>query len=172
MTEEATISNQFAQVFRNEHRAIRNALFGLIKAFETKSPTGIGSSLTTVATLTGPHFRYEEEALYPSLVGIFGEHYIGKLLSDHDYAIRTAKKISALAGSDTLTNKQVREAVGLIRSILPHVSDCEGLSIMTETLPSGKLVAVLKARERAALQGLDLLTWASEVRDRSAFGTA
>lgn len=166
MTEEGKTANQFAQIFRNEHRAIRNALFGLLQAFEKKSSKEIDSSLTTVASLTGPHFRYEEEALYPALVGIFGEHYIDKLYSDHDYAIRTAKRIAALAGSDTLTDEQVHEAVGLIRSILPHVSDCEGLSIMTETLPSDDLVAVLEARERAAQRGLDLLTWSSEVRDR------
>lgn len=166
MAEEVTIANQFAQVFRNEHRAIRDALFGLIQAFEKKSSMEINSTLTTVATLTGPHFRYEEEALYPSLIGIFGERYIDKLLSDHDRAIRAAKRISALAGSNHQTNEQVSEAVVLIRGILPHVSDCEGLSIMTETLPPRELAAILKARERATQQGLDLLTWSSEMRDR------
>ncbi|MDE2167449.1 MAG: hemerythrin domain-containing protein [Alphaproteobacteria bacterium] len=165
MAEEATLANQFAQSFRSEHRAIRDALFGLAQAFEKKSSTDIDTSLNTVASLTGPHFRYEEEALYPSLIGIFGEHYIGKLFSDHDRAIGAAKRISALAGSNHQTNEQVSEAVSLIRGILPHVSDCEGLSIMTETLPSSELAAILKARERALQQGLDLLTWSSEIRD-------
>jgi hypothetical protein len=58
--------------------------------------------------------------------------------------------------------------VRLTRGILPHVSDCEGLTIMVELFPDSALEAVLDARARAREAGLDLLTWAGEVRTRPA----
>jgi hypothetical protein len=48
--------------------------------------------LQKTAELTGPHFRYEEEVLYPGLVEIFGGKYIGSLFTAHDGAIGVARK--------------------------------------------------------------------------------
>lgn len=160
------VADRFAYVFRNEHREIRDALLGLVRAFESRCPETIGSSLTLVARLAGPHFRYEEEALYPSLAEIFGQDYIDKLFFDHDRAIGSAKRIVALAASDPPADGEIEEAVRLVKGILPHVSDCEGLSLMTETFPSTKMRALMAARDRALRQGLDLLTWSAEVRGR------
>ena len=56
----------------------------------------------------------------------------------------------------------------LTRGILPHVSDCEGLTIMVELFPGPAVESVLDARERAREEGLDLLTWARDVRTRPA----
>jgi hypothetical protein len=50
---------------------------------------------------------------------------------------------------------------------LPHVSDCDGLSIMVERLSEEKIRSILDARDRALQAGLDLLSWANEVRARS-----
>ena len=58
------------------------------------------------------------------------------------------------------------EAVRLARTILPHVSDCDGLSIMVERLPAETITDVFAVRERARETGLDLLTWAGTVRER------
>jgi len=54
----------------------------------------------------------------------------------------------------------------LIRGLLPHVSDCEGLSIMVERLPEEKVDTVLEARDRARQEDLNLLEWADSVRER------
>ncbi len=133
------IADEFSSIFREEHRAVRDALFSLTKAFGARDKDQIGTLLGEIAGLTGPHFRYEEEALYPSLVEIFGEEYIEKLMSDHDGAIGAAGKLVELAGQDSLSDKDVELAQKLIRGILPHVSDCEGLSVMTEVLPDAKV---------------------------------
>ncbi|MBI2819704.1 MAG: hypothetical protein HYX73_06975, partial [Acidobacteria bacterium] len=90
------------------------------------------------ASLTGPHFRYEEEALYPALVAIFEKKYIEKLLADHDRVIGSAGRLVRLAGKDAWNEGEVDEAVELVRDMLPHVSDCDGLSIMVERLPEEK----------------------------------
>lgn len=156
------VADQFAQAFRNEHREIRDALFALSGAFEKKSRGEIAVALARVAQLTGPHFRYEEDALYPSLTRVFGRGHIGKLVADHDLAIGAVRRLAALGGQIPLTDKVVLEALKLIRGILPHISDCEGLSIMTETLSSSKILAILESRRSAQRRGLDLLSWIAE----------
>lgn len=158
----------FAQIFREEHRAIRDTLLDLIQAFRDRDGDRIGTLLTRTAELTGPHFRYEEEALYPALVEIFGEEYIEKLLGDHDRAIGTAHRLVELAGMSPLRDEDVSRATRFVRSLLPHVSDCEGLSIMVERLPEKRVQAILEARTRSNAAGLDLIRWSTEARTRTA----
>ncbi len=163
--------DQFTQMFREEHRAVRDALLDLIQAFQERDRARIQSLLNQTAVLTGPHFRYEEESLYPGLVEIFGEAYIEKLLGDHDAAIATAGALIELADKEPLADDDAARAVRLVRSILPHVSDCEGLSLMVERLPEQKVKAVLTARDRSLGEGLDLMQWANQVRRRPAIAS-
>jgi hypothetical protein len=99
-------------------------------------------------------------------VGLFEDAYVELLLHAHDQAIAGVRRLVALASQDALSDEQVREAVHHVRTILPHVSDCDGLSIMTERLPQGQVQAVLDARDRSLGEGLDLLAWAAQVRAR------
>jgi hemerythrin len=160
------LADDFTQIFRAEHRQVRDALIDLIDAFQRRERQRISELLDRIATLTGPHFRYEEEALYPSLTEIFGEEYIEKLLSDHDRAIATARGLVALAAKDELTDADITDAAKMVRSILPHVSDCDGLSIMVERLAEAKVRGIFDARERSLNAGLNLLQWADAVRGR------
>ena len=160
------LADRFTETFRAEHRQVRDGLLELIEAFEAGDQVRARALLGHIAALTGPHFRYEEEALYPALVGIFEAAYVESLLQAHDGAIAGARRLVALASAAALPEEQVREAVHLIRNILPHVSDCDGLSIMTERLPQERVQAVLDARERSLGEGLDLLQWAAQVRSR------
>ncbi len=162
------LADQFAQVFRDEHRKIRDALLDLIQAFQNRDKPRIQALLNQTAVYTGPHFRYEEEALYPALVEIFGPEYVEELLRAHDRAIATAKKLIDKAGKDALTDQDVAEATSLIRTVLPHVSDCDGLSIMVERLPDARVRAILDARETSRRAALDLLQWVEQVRRRPA----
>lgn len=164
----SALADQFTRVFREEHRAVRDALLDLVDAFSARDRLRIGSLLGWIGVLTGPHFRYEEEALYPGLVEIFGAEYIDKLLTDHDRAIGTAASLIALAQRARLNDQDVVRAIRYVRSILPHVSDCDGLSIMVERLPEDRVRAVFAARERCRDAGLDLLRWAGDVRGRPA----
>jgi hemerythrin-like domain-containing protein len=79
----------FAQLFRQEHREIRDALLELVEAYSRRDTELARKLVGQVASLTGPHFRYEEEALYPPLEQIFGDEFIEMLLLDHDGAIGT-----------------------------------------------------------------------------------
>lgn len=161
-------SAQFTDIFRTEHRKVRDALLDLIDAFRDGDREKAQSLLSQIATLTGPHFRYEEESLYPSLTVIFGDKYIEKLITDHDWAIGAAKKLVELAGSPEYTPDVVASASGLARGILPHVSDCDGLSIMVERLPEEKVKDILDTRLRSLDANLNLIEWADTVRERAA----
>lgn len=166
------LADQFSQTFRNEHRQIRDALLELIGAFQERDKPRIKSLLDRIATYTGPHFRYEEEALYPALVEIFGPEYIEELLGDHDRAIGTAKRLLQLAEKESLSDEDIAEATKLIRSILPHVSDCDGLSIMVERLPEEKVEQILQRRDQSLRAGLNLLQWAEQIRKRPTIASA
>lgn len=157
---------QFAEQFRAEHRQVRDLLLRLLQAFEQRDTRRAAELVQSIAVLTGPHFRYEEEAVYPALVSIFGEDYVQKLLSDHDRVISSAARLSALAQKQTLEEGEVQEAVRLIRAILPHVSDCDGLSIMVECLPDEQVQQIMDTRSRSLADNVDLLRWATTLRER------
>ena len=159
---------RFAAVFREEHRVVRDLLLDLVDAYESGNSVRARKVLTEVARITGPHFRYEEETLYPALVPVFGKDYIEKLLGDHDFAIASARRLVELTDGHGLSEEEQTRAVRLTRGILPHVSDCEGLTIMVELFPGPAVESVLDARERAREEDLDLLTWARDVRTRPA----
>jgi hemerythrin HHE cation binding domain-containing protein len=158
----------FQTIFREEHRVVRDLLLALVDALEARDLERARTLLQQVAATAGPHFRYEEEALYPALVPIFGAGYIEKLVGDHDFAIASARRLAVVAAQNTLTDDEAAEAIRLVRGILPHVSDCEGLTIMAELFSDSVVESVLETREAAREAGLDLLAWAAEVRTRRA----
>ncbi|SPT51227.1 hemerythrin domain-containing protein [Actinomadura madurae] len=163
-----TVAEEFTEVFRTEHRGVRDLLLDLVEAFQKRDAVRARELVGAVDSATGPHFRYEEEAMYPRLVDIFGDEYVDKLLTDHDGAIQNVHQLHLLADEDQLTTAHAERGVRLTRQILPHVSDCDGLSIMVETLPDETVDAILAARRKARDAGLDLLTWAATARDRNA----
>src|SRR5262245_13182169 len=101
----------FNAIFGQEHRGARDLLFALVDAFQSGDQSRARELLDTLATLAGPHFRYEEESLYPVLVPMFGPEYVDKLLVDHDVAIDSARQLVELASRETLTDDEVAEAV-------------------------------------------------------------
>lgn len=83
------LADRFTQVFREEHRSVRDTLLDLIRAFEDRDKRRISLLLHQTARLTGPHFRYEEEALYPGLTELFGFDNFGidaRLLRGQEWA--------------------------------------------------------------------------------------
>lgn len=134
-----------------------STLCGALIANDVKASRAL---LFEIAILTGPHFQYEEEALYPSLVQLFGVEYVDRLYADHDGAIAAVARLAEIVQTESLSREEIAEAVRLARAILPHVSDCDGLSIMVEVLEDAEIDQFLEAHERTLAQGLDLLTWA------------
>ncbi len=156
---------EFTRVFREEHRLVRDGLLDLLDTFTERDGEKAGALLERIAGLAGPHFRYEEGAMYPSLVQIFGADYMSSMMDGHDGFIASFRRLVELAGAD-LGDAEVDEARELIRAALPHVSDCDGLSIMVERLAEAEVSAILTCRADSLAAGLDLLTWDSTIRRR------
>jgi len=152
------------ETFRAEHRHIRGALFALVQAFQNRDKPRILELLDKLALSAGPHFRYEEEALYPALCEFSGDEYVQKLFDAHDHVIATARELVTIAEKELATEAGVLWAIYGIDSILSRVSDCDGLSIMFEYLPENRIRAILESRDESQHAGVDLLTWALKTR--------
>ena len=161
-----TLADEFSEVFRCEHRLVRDLLLDLVDAFTSRDGARARALLEETTAATGPHFRYEEEALYPLLTPVFGEPYIEHLHEEHDGAIARVRALVQLAERDSPTDRDATEAVQLVREVLPHVSDCEGLSVMVEVLPEEEVQDVFTARARSQEAGLGLFEWADTIRGR------
>ncbi|MGZ4398059.1 MAG: hemerythrin domain-containing protein [Gaiellaceae bacterium] len=162
----STVSDEFAALFRSEHRKVRDLLLTLVEAFQRRDIAEISSVLDELAFYTGPHFRYEEEELYPRLVPFYGDEYVDGLYSDHDRAIARVARMFDLARLSELSDENVAEAMTHARSILGHVSDCDGLSIMIELMTDAGIESIMQARTASIAEGMTLLEWADSLRRR------
>lgn len=156
----------FFKEFREEHREIRDLLFDMITSFGKEDFEKSGALLQRLDILTGPHFRYEEESLYPALIEVYGEAYINKLLTDHDLAIARAKKLSSMIDKGSNEKDDITDCVNTVRSILPHVSDCEGLSIMVERMDDEIINTICDSMENARKENIPLIEWSETSRNR------
>jgi hypothetical protein len=154
----------FAELFKDEHRAIRDLLFDLVQAFRSRDLAGVNFFVNNLVDLAGPHFRYEEEALYPSLLEVLSQEQVQNLLNDHDYAISAIRKLTELAGQNELTVQDARTGADCAQNLIAKVFGCDGLSIVIERLPDESIGEAMSARSRALGANLDLLQWADSVR--------
>ena len=60
-------------------------------------------------------------------------------------------------------------AINNLRGILPHVSDCEGLSIMVEKLDEKIVDNIIKIRENARKENINLMNSAEMIRKQKAY---
>ena len=151
--------------FREDHRKVRDGLLDLIKAVESKNIIEARQILGNLNTLVGPHFRYEEEALYPALKVFLGE-YVDQLLSEHNGVINTALACAELLQKDVLTDKEAKDAAGAAKVLLIHVSNCDGLAILSERVKQKELDDLGKKFAAAREAGISLLDWARDIRKR------
>lgn len=67
-------ADRFSATFRAEHRQVRDLLLELVQAYQNREKNRISALLSDLASCTGPHFRYEEEVLYPSWCSFSAKH--------------------------------------------------------------------------------------------------
>ena len=151
--------------FRQDHRKVRDGLLSMASALGQKDVIKAREILNGLNVLVGPHFRYEEEALYPAMKQFLGE-YVDQLLEEHDGVIKTAKECARLLSKDSLSEQEAAEAIKATRALLIHVSNCDGLAILTERLTRQELSALADKYSQVLKQGVTLLEWADSVRKR------
>jgi hypothetical protein len=151
--------------FRQDHRKVRDGLLSMATALGQNEVAKAREILGGLNALVGPHFRYEEEALYPAMKQFLGE-YVDQLFEEHDGVIKTAKDCVQLLSKDSLSQQEADEAIKATRALLIHVSNCDGLAILTERLTSQELSALADKYSQTRKEGVPLLDWADSVRKR------
>ena len=151
--------------FREDHRKVRDGVLDISDALGKRDVPKAREILGNINTLVGPHFRYEEESLYPALRAFLGE-YVDDLFDEHDGVIATAKACAELLGKDSLTDEEAEEAKKAAMAILIHVSNCDGLAILSERISSEELDALGEKFAKAREAGVPLLEWADTIRGR------
>lgn len=151
--------------FREDHRKVRDGLLELMEALQSKDIATARKILGKINVVVGPHFRYEEETLYPALRVLLGE-YVDQLLREHDGVIATARSCAELLKKDSLTDGEAKQAVTAARSLLIHVSNCDGLSILSERLSKKEIDNLSEKLATARKAGVPLLDWAETIRGK------
>ncbi len=152
---------------REDHKKVKDYLLELIDALNKKDAQRSLEILVLLDKLGGPHFRFEEETLYPTLKKFFGEEYYQYLLKAHDRVIAAAKKIAEILGKGAIAEDEAKMLVSVIRSeILPHPIECEGLTLLTDRLSKEELRIIAKNIELSRNENVPLLEWAETIRDK------
>lgn len=162
-----TVSLDIFQEFQSDHRRIRDLVIELSSAIGQRDLPTARSLLAQVNKIAGPHFRFEEESLYPALRPFFSE-YVDKLYTDHDGAIVTARWLVDLVSQPSISPEQAIDGRRRALDLLIHVSDCQGLAIIMERMPQSDLDYIGERMVAARAEGKTLLDWAASVRERSA----
>lgn len=153
--------------FKKDHVMVRDLLLDLMENLRVKNVERSLEILIKLDALGGPHFRFEEETLYPFLKKFYGDEYHEYLLSAHDRVIKAARRIAEVLGKGEISDQEADELISLIRTdILPHPLECEGLALLAEKLSEEELRIVAESIERARKDNLPLLEWAANIRER------
>ncbi len=148
--------------FREDHRKVRDGLLELMEALQSKDIATARKILGKINVVVCPHFRYEEETLYPALRVLLGEH-VDQLLKEHDGVIATARFCAELLKKDSLTDGEAKQAATAARTLLIHVSNCDGLSILSERLSKKEIDNLSEKLATARKAGVPLLDWAETI---------
>lgn len=149
--------------FREDHRKVRDDVLELTDALKNKDVVKAREVLGRLDSLTGPHFRYEEETLYPAMRDFLGE-YVDQLISEHTDIVNTAKACAGLLSKDELTNEEADEGQKAAKALLIHVSNCDGLAILSERLTPEELDNLGDKFWEARQKDISLLDWAEKIR--------
>ncbi len=149
--------------FREDHRKVRDYLLDLADAAEAGDVAKAGGILGQVDTLIGPHFRYEEETLYPAMKEFLGD-YVDSLIEEHGGAIDTAKTAAKVLSQSSISEEEGQVVAKAARALLVHVSNCDGLNILAERFSQEKLDKLGEAFAQSRAAGVPLLRWADTIR--------
>ncbi len=144
------------QEFHSDHQKVVGALFDLRQAIATREIGRVRAILDAAEGLVGPHFKFEELYLYPSLERFLGESYVKKLLNEHDGVFRSVRRIAQLAKKDSWSQDERRSAEANLELIYEHPISCDGLSLWMERLPQGDQQELFEKLQSVRRQGTRL----------------
>jgi hemerythrin-like domain-containing protein len=158
------IETRVVETFQTEHRETRDRLLELSNAIENQELDRAHELVREIDETAGPHFQYEEDALYPALIPFFGKEKVKELVAEHDEAIEAARTLAELTERDSLSEAETQEALRQLPTIMVHVSDCDGLTVYLEKADREVFEEIEQSMEEANEQGLTLTEYDDTVR--------
>ncbi|MBI3910320.1 MAG: hemerythrin domain-containing protein [Armatimonadetes bacterium] len=148
--------------FHADHAKVVQALIDLRSAIQARDPARIRATLNEANQLVGPHFKFEELYLYPSLVEFIGEAGMKRLLTEHDGVFRSVAALVDLAAKPAWSDADAEAAAANLELIREHPVTCDGLSLYIERLPEAVQAALLSQMEAQRREGTALLQYRKE----------
>jgi RND superfamily putative drug exporter len=139
---------RLGQVSHAEHRQLLDLLVEIEVASERR-PERVLALARELRRLAEPHFRYEQQALFPQLVPMLGTEYVEGLYAAQEGVFEALSKIERLAvpgSSPAAAADETRRLIGGARSSL---ITCDAAAEAVERQPSEVADRILAARERA-----------------------
>lgn len=150
------------QEFHTDHQKVVGALFELRQAIAASDIGRVRSILNGAEDLVGPHFKFEELYLYPTLEQFLGESYIKRLVNEHDGVFRSVRRIAQLAGKHSWSDDDQRSAQANLDLIYEHPISCDGLSLWMERLSPEERQQLLDKMQEIRRQGTRLSEYCVE----------
>lgn len=144
------------QEFHADHQKVVGALFELRQAIAARDVARVRSILNAAEDLVGPHFKFEERFLYPSLERFLGEISVKRLLNEHDGVFRSVGRIAQLAQKDAWSDADAASAQANLELIYEHPIACDGLSLWMERFPAEEQQDLLEKMQEVRRQGTSL----------------
>jgi RND superfamily putative drug exporter len=141
--------DEFEAVAHSEHRRILDLLDELEIAGERRDARRIARLTREVRALAVPHFRYEQRALFPQLIGVLGAERVEWLYTEQDNTVAALERIEVLADRGPLDESEAAEARRLVRAARTSVVGCDTVcENVIGSQPVEVAERVLAARER------------------------
>lgn len=148
--------------FHSDHAKVVQALLDLRSAIKSCDSRKLGTTLSEADKLVGPHFKFEELHLYPSLKPFIGEIGIMRLLAEHDGVFRGVAALVDLASKETWGASEAEAAAANLELIWEHPITCDGLSLYIERLPAAVQSTLVGQMEKLRREGITLLEYRKE----------
>lgn len=158
--------NNFLVEFQDDHDWIRKILNQVLAACFLKDRNQAEERLNKLNAVCGPHYQFEEEALFAELLPIFGSEYIDKLFTDHDFVIARTQRLIELFSVKRSEEPDFETAVRLLQSLQLQLVECESICPKIGSLSTKKTIKLKKALTEIRMKGLSLTDWAENIRNR------
>lgn len=106
--------------FHSDHQKVVSTLTELRETISNRDIARVRMLLAATENLAGPHFKFEELYLYPTLERFLGEAYIERLVNEHDGIFRSVRHVAQLAQKDLWSDPEHQSTMTNLDLIYEH----------------------------------------------------
>lgn len=151
---------KFLRVFKEEHQIILNRLLELHEAVSGGDAVRARELVEVLDDVMGPHFRVEEEVLYPMLEAYLGEQNVCGLLEEHVGATTAVHRLKSNIGDPAWLRENGEAVFAELEGFFMHVAACDGLSIIVGRFSEVQKLVLARALDRVQKEEhLPLTRW-------------